>query len=102
VRRRTREIGIRRTLGAGSREVLDALFRPASRSLGIGVLAGLLLTFCAGLVMRYYSLPQGVDPFDLATYALVAGATVIAGLIATWHPSRRAVRVEPAVALRYE
>jgi len=102
VRQRTREIGIRRALGARSREVLEAVFRPAGRSLMRGMVAGLFVTLCGGLMMRHYTMIEGVDPFDPWVYGLVAGAALLASLIATWRPSRHALKVEPAVALRYE
>jgi ABC-type lipoprotein release transport system permease subunit len=52
--------------------------------------------------MRRYALPEGINPFDASSYALVAVAVLAAGLLATWRPSRHALRIEPAVALRYE
>jgi predicted permease len=102
VRQRTREIGIRTALGARPRHILSAIFRPATRSLASGMVAGTGGAVAAGFMMRSYDLPAGVEPLDPMNYALAAALMIGSGLVAMWRPATQAVKVEPSVALRYE
>jgi ABC-type antimicrobial peptide transport system permease subunit len=102
VRQRTREIGIRAALGARAGHVLAAVLRPASRALVNGLLAGSVGAACTGFVMRRFNLPAGVHPLDVANYAGVALVLALAGLLAAYRPARRALRIQPGEALRYE
>lgn len=100
VSQRTREIGIRMALGAGRREVLELVLRQGLALVAIGVVVGL---GGALLVMRLLSSllfnVTSTDPMTFATTALVLTAVAIG---ATYVPARRATRVDPLVALRYE
>jgi putative ABC transport system permease protein len=102
VRQRTREIGIRTSLGARPRHILSAIFRPATRSLTSGLLAGTGAAVAAGFVMRSNELPAGVEPLDPTNYALAALLMIVTGLLAMWRPAAKATKVEPGEALRYE
>lgn len=100
VAQRTREIGIRMALGAERWEVMGLLLRQGSyltvMGLAIGVGSALALTrFMASLL-------HGVQPKDPLTLALVSGLVGSASITACLIPSRRATRVDPTVALKYE
>jgi ABC-type antimicrobial peptide transport system permease subunit len=98
--RRTAEIGLRVALGASGRSILRMTFAQGMQP----VLAGLVLgAVGAAWLSRYFSsLLFGVKPFDLPTYLAVAGLLVATGLAACYLPGRRAMRTDPAVALRLE
>ena len=100
VTQRTREIGVRMALGAEPGRVGTMLFGEVARLTGIGVLLGLPLAY--GLSKLINSLLFGVQSFGFASIgtALLALATVAA--MATYVPARRAMRIDPMVALRYE
>ena len=100
VSQRTAEIGIRMALGGTSGRVIGAVLRPAVMVTGIGVVAGTLLSM--GATRLSASLVYGVTGGDPASWITAAGLLVLAVLIATAVPARRAARVEPAVALRGE
>jgi putative ABC transport system permease protein len=102
VRQRTREIGIRAALGARPHHILSAIFRPATRSLAHGIVAGTLAAVAAGFLMRRWDLPSGVHPLDPANYAFAALLMVFVGMVAIWRPATKAMKVEPSEALRYE
>ena len=98
VGQRSREIGLRRALGASggtiARLVTGEGFRFVAIGLGVGLAATLLTTRFLGRLL------YGLSPTDAVTLAFAAGGlTVMAGL-ATWVPTRRALRVDPAVTLR--
>ncbi|MBI3406254.1 MAG: ABC transporter permease, partial [Acidobacteria bacterium] len=98
--RRTREIGIRVALGANRRQILSLILGHGMRMVwmgcGLGIAAALALT-------RFLSaLLYGVSPSDVPTYAAVAAVLIAVALLACWIPARRATRVDPMVALRYE
>ena len=98
VNERTREIGVRVALGAGSRDVVGLVVRGALGMTSIGVALGLVGGFVASRLLG--SLLFGVTATDIPTF--VAAAAVIMGVaaIASWLPARRASRVDPVVALR--
>jgi putative ABC transport system permease protein len=100
VQQRTHELGIRLALGAQQRDVL-ALIVKQGIALGlIGVVAGLLASF--GLTRLMTTLLFEVTPTDTKTFAAVAGGLFAIVLIACYIPARRATKVNPLVALRYE
>jgi putative ABC transport system permease protein len=100
VSRRTREIGVRVALGARSRDVLTMILGQGLRTIVIGVVVG----FAASLALTrtVASLLFGVRATDPATFAAVVLLLAAAGLLACYIPARRATRVDPGVALRYE
>lgn len=100
VSRRTREIGVRVALGAGSREVLGMILGQGMRTILIGVAIGLAGSLA--LTRSVQSLLFGVTPTDPLTFAAVILLLVGAALLACYIPARRATKVDPMVALRYE
>ena len=100
VSRRLRELGIRRALGAQSKEVLGAALGRAIKLLAFGSAAGLLLGILASRVLTaivYQPTPR--DPLVLAGVVIAMG---LVGLLATWIPARRALSIDPAILLREE
>ncbi len=100
VARRTREIGIRIAVGAAPSAVRRLIL---GESLGLtlaGVAGGLVLGLGAGLALA--SVFVDVAPFDIVIFTAVPAALVVAALLATWVPARRATEVHPTVALRAE
>jgi predicted permease len=97
---RTREIGIRMSLGARSAEVLALFVREGLGRTAVGVVIGLGISAALSKVLAGFL--YGLTPTDALTFA--AGATVICGVaaIASYIPARRAARVEPVIALRAE
>jgi ABC-type antimicrobial peptide transport system permease subunit len=100
VMRRTREIGIRTALGAQQRDVLHMLVGQGIALAVIGTVVGIAGAF--GLTRYLQSLLYGVRPTDPATFAGVAILLTVVSLVACYIPARRATRVDPTVALRYE
>jgi ABC-type antimicrobial peptide transport system permease subunit len=98
--RRIREFGVRRALGAtGS----DLVARELRRTLVI-VLAGLALGVAAALALArtVAGLLYGVAPWSPAVYAAAIAVLIVPAFVAAWIPARRATKVDPMVALRYE
>jgi putative ABC transport system permease protein len=100
VARRTREMGIRIALGAARRDILRIVL---SEGLALTA-AGLAFGLAGALVLTrsLSSLLFEVRPVDAATYVTVLALLLASGLVASWLPARRATRIDPAVALRYE
>ena len=100
VSQRTREIGIRIALGAGRNDVLRLVVGHAARLALFGVLLGLLAAFPLTRLMT--SMMYGVNSADPLTFLGVAFLLAFVALAACYIPARRAMRVDPIVALRYE
>ncbi len=100
VAERTQEIGIRMALGAPMGSVLGLIIRNGMMLTLIGVAVGLALS--AGLTRLMITLLFGVPPRDPLTFAAVSGFVVFIALIACYIPARRAMKVDPLVALRYQ
>ncbi len=98
--RRTHEIGIRMALGAERGDVLKLVINMGLRLVVLGVAIGLAISF--GVARIVASQLWGVSPYDPATLISVPVLLLITGLVACWVPARRAARVDPLVALRYE
>jgi predicted permease len=99
--RKTHEIGIRMALGAERRDVLRQVIRGGLRLVTAGVGIGVLVSLLLGWAMEA-ELSRGVKPYDPLTLAGTAVLLVATGALACWIPARRAARVDPMVALRYE
>jgi ABC-type antimicrobial peptide transport system permease subunit len=97
---RTREIGVRIALGARRTDVLQLVLRECMLLVGVGVAVGIPLSLTGSHVLRSFLFGlKGTDPVSLLTVIAVLGiVAVVAGFI----PARRATKVDPIVALRYE
>ena len=100
VTQRTREIGIRSALGARRPDVIGLVLRQGMKLAGLGILIGLAGAFVLTNCIR--SLLFGVAPTDPLTFAVIPVLLAAVALLACWLPARRAARVEPMEALRYE
>ena len=100
VARRTREIGIRVALGAQRRDVFRLIMIRGVILVAVGVVIGLATSF--GLSRLMSSLLFGVAPNNIATLVGVSAGLIVVGLLACYIPARRATKVDPMVALRYE
>jgi predicted permease len=97
---RTREIGIRMALGAERRQVWEMVIRQGLRLALVGVLAGAVAASVLAQFLR--SQLYEVSAFDPSTFALTCLILLLVALAACYIPARRATRVDPIVALRYE
>jgi len=100
VNERTHEFGIRMALGAHQADVLGLVAKLALKLTGIGITIGIALAL--GLTRLISTFLFGVKPTDPLTYVAVAVAVVSVALLACYIPARRATKVDPLVALRYE
>jgi putative ABC transport system permease protein len=100
VERRTREIGVRRALGARSGQVRRMVLGQGARLAAVGAAAGLAAASVATSALR--ALLFEVSPTDPATFAVAAALVIGAAVAACWAPARRATRVQPVEALRSE
>jgi len=100
VAQRTREFGIRMALGAERIQMLGLLLRGCMLLVAVGIAAGLIAS--AMLTRFLASLLFGVKAVDLPAFSVVALLLAAIAAVACWIPARRAMRVDPIVALRYE
>ncbi len=96
---KTHEIGIRMALGAQPTDVLKLIFGKGLLIVGIGLAVGLAAAFGAARLAGNFI---AVSPTDPVTYFAVSGLLLFVALVACCIPARRAMRVDPMVALRYE
>ncbi|HLK04519.1 MAG TPA: ABC transporter permease [Candidatus Acidoferrum sp.] len=99
--RKTHEIGIRMALGADRANVLRLVVKTGLRLVTAGIAIGLLASLLLGRVVQS-ELSRGVKPYDPTTLAVTTILLIATGALACWIPARRATRVDPMVALRYE
>jgi len=100
VTQRTQEFGIRMTLGAGRSDVLRQVFFEGGRLAALGLALGLIAALALTRLMA--SLLFGVKPADPLTLGAAAALLIFVAFAACYIPARRATRVDPIVALRYE
>jgi putative ABC transport system permease protein len=100
VTQRTQEIGIRMALGAQMGNVIKLIMKSGLLLAAVGVALGLAGAFVVTRLMT--SLLFAVEPTDKATFAIVSGCLLLISLLACYIPARRATKVDPLVALRYE
>jgi putative ABC transport system permease protein len=100
MRRRTQEIAVRMALGAQRGQVLKLVLRGSSKLALAGLILGLAGAFAACRILS--NILYGVKPSDPAVYAVCALIVFAVALLASYIPARRAMRVDPMVALRYE
>jgi predicted permease len=96
---KTHEIGVRMALGAQPADILKMVFREGLLIIGIGLVVGIAGALAAGQVVGTFLTVSARDP---VTYAIVTAILLIVALSACFIPARRAMRVDPMVALRYE
>jgi ABC-type antimicrobial peptide transport system permease subunit len=97
---RTKEIGIRLALGAKPSQILHWILNQGMMITGVGLAAGLLLSFLATRLLSKFL--YGISAFDLPTFFGVLLVLSIAAIVACYLPARRALRIDPASALRNE
>jgi putative ABC transport system permease protein len=102
VGQRTHEIGIRIALGAQRGDVMRWVLGQGARMALVGVAIGLVASAGLTQLLAKQSLLFGVSARDPLTFAGVAGVLMLVALLACWIPARRAMRVDPIIALRYE
>jgi len=100
VAQRTQEVGIRVALGASGSDVVAMVMRQGLRLAAVGLAIGLALALVLKSVLR--GLLVGVSATDPATLAVTALVLLIVAVLASYVPARRAARVDPMVALRFD
>jgi predicted permease len=98
--RRPQEIGVRIALGTSLRNIMLLVMRRGLWQIFLGLALGLAAAFPAARLMA--SLPIGVSPTDPTVFIAVAAVLALVGLVACWLPARRASRLDPVKAIRYE
>ena len=100
VAQRTHEIGIRMALGANRGGIASMIARQSLPVAIVGIVSGLGLA--AGFARLLRGMLYEIEPIDLATFASVAALVLIVATLAAVIPARRAMRVDPMIALRHE
>jgi len=100
VSQRTQEIGVRLALGADQRDILGLILGQGTKLTLIGVGIGITVAMALTRLMR--SLLFGVNSMDLFTFGSVALLLTFVAMLTSYIPARRAMRVDPMIALRYE
>jgi len=102
VAQRTHEIGVRMSLGARPRDVVKLVVKDAATLILGGLIIGLSGAFVFGKLLGHELTQFGIRPCDPATFSCVSALLMAVALVAICIPARRATKVEPMVALRYE
>jgi predicted permease len=97
---RTPEIGLRMAVGASVRDVQWLVLRQSLKMIGIGVGLGMIGAVSAARLLQY--LVEGTRPINAATYAMMSSLLIVAALLASFLPARRASLIDPVKALRPE
>jgi ABC-type antimicrobial peptide transport system permease subunit len=100
VARRVREIGIRVAVGARPAQVVRLVLGKTLTLVAAGATIGAILAVAAGQILA--SIVYQASPRDPVVFAAVIGTLALLGLASCWTPVRRALRVDPAIALRHE
>jgi ABC-type antimicrobial peptide transport system permease subunit len=100
VAQRTREIGLRMALGADARELLMLVMGEGARLTGFGLGIGIMAAL--GLTRFVSSLLYGIQPADVVSFGGAALILALTAILACYVPARRAIRVNPVLALRSE
>lgn len=98
ISQRTHEIGVRMTLGARPQDIFIGVLREAAIAGGTGITIG--LAGAAALTRLMAGMLYGIRPVDAVTFLCAAALLFVCTLLACWAPARRAIRVDPAAALR--
>jgi macrolide transport system ATP-binding/permease protein len=97
---RTREFGIRLALGAGSAQIMKMVLKRGMVLSLIGIAIGLLLALVMARTMLSLGLLLGIGAADPATFSGVLGLLILVALLASYFPARRAMKIDPVIALR--
>ena len=100
ISQQTREIAIRMALGGQRGDVVRMVLRLGLQLVGAGLAIGVAASFATNRLLQ--SQLWNISPNDPATFAIAIGAVLLIAVLACWVPARRALRVEPMVALRHE
>jgi putative ABC transport system permease protein len=100
VAQRTREVGIRIAIGAKPAQVIAMILRDGMRLTLVAIVAGWIVALGATRLLA--SQLFGIGAVDPPTYLAISAILAVVALLACWIPARRAARVDPTVALRYE
>jgi ABC-type lipoprotein release transport system permease subunit len=100
MQQRTKEIGIRLALGAEPRRLRNMLIFQGMRWASLGTSLGMVAAFGLSRVLARFLF--GVNAWDVLTFCTVPLFLIAVLLFAVWLPSRRATRIDPLIALRYE
>jgi predicted lysophospholipase L1 biosynthesis ABC-type transport system permease subunit len=95
---RTREVGIRMAIGAQKRDILNVVMRGSLRAVLVGLAVGVVLGIDAARLLR--GVLYGLGAIDVVSFATASVLFLTIALVASWLPSRRAMRIDPLVALR--